>query len=82
MVYCGQATTDGRLWALDRTAFRNLLVGYNIKKREMYETCLEHVPLLGTHALSPCRRFVGGPPWSLSCPALDPVLCVAVVQSI
>ena len=74
-MYCGQATTEGRLWALDRTAFRNLLVGYNIKKREMYETFLEHVPLLGTHAPLPVVGLLGVP--LVPCRALPLTRCLA-----
>ena len=42
-----QAVGGGCLWALDRAAFRHLLVGYNQQKRALYEEFLEHVPLLG-----------------------------------
>ncbi|KAJ0064566.1 hypothetical protein NL108_009762 [Boleophthalmus pectinirostris] len=40
------ATQEGALWALDRATFRRLIVKNNAKKRRMYETFIESVPLL------------------------------------
>lgn len=41
-----QATTEGCLWALDRLAFKHLVVGAKQEKSKMYESFLESVPLL------------------------------------
>uniref|UniRef100_A0A3Q2CTP5 cAMP-dependent protein kinase type II-alpha regulatory subunit n=1 Tax=Cyprinodon variegatus TaxID=28743 RepID=A0A3Q2CTP5_CYPVA len=40
------ATQEGSLWGLDRATFRRLIVKENAKKRRMYETFIESVPLL------------------------------------
>uniref|UniRef100_A0A8D3AFF6 cAMP-dependent protein kinase type II-alpha regulatory subunit n=1 Tax=Scophthalmus maximus TaxID=52904 RepID=A0A8D3AFF6_SCOMX len=40
------ATQEGALWGLDRSTFRRLIVKNNAKKRRMYETFIESVPLL------------------------------------
>ncbi|XP_029290812.1 protein kinase, cAMP-dependent, regulatory, type II, alpha A [Cottoperca gobio] len=40
------ATQDGALWGLDRATFRRLILKNNAKKRKMYETFIESVPLL------------------------------------
>ncbi|XP_029994396.1 protein kinase, cAMP-dependent, regulatory, type II, alpha A isoform X2 [Sphaeramia orbicularis] len=40
------ATQEGALWGLDRATFRRLIVKNNAKKRKMYETFIESVPLL------------------------------------
>ncbi|XP_034447745.1 protein kinase, cAMP-dependent, regulatory, type II, alpha A [Hippoglossus hippoglossus] len=40
------ATEEGSLWGLDRATFRRLIVKTNAKKRRMYETFIESVPLL------------------------------------
>ncbi|KAL3974206.1 Fas-activated serine/threonine kinase [Sarotherodon galilaeus] len=40
------ATQDGALWGLDRATFRRLIVKNNAKKRRMYESFIESVPLL------------------------------------
>uniref|UniRef100_A0A3Q2PTC6 cAMP-dependent protein kinase type II-alpha regulatory subunit n=1 Tax=Fundulus heteroclitus TaxID=8078 RepID=A0A3Q2PTC6_FUNHE len=40
------ATQEGSLWGLDRATFRRLIVKNNAKKRRMYETFIESVPLL------------------------------------
>uniref|UniRef100_A0A8D0CUS3 cAMP-dependent protein kinase type II-alpha regulatory subunit n=1 Tax=Sander lucioperca TaxID=283035 RepID=A0A8D0CUS3_SANLU len=40
------ATQEGALWGLDRATFRRLIVKNNYKKRRMYETFIESVPLL------------------------------------
>lgn len=42
------ATTDGALWALDRSTFRRIVLKNAFNKRKMYETLLEAVPMLGT----------------------------------
>ena len=41
-----RASTAGRLWALDRVAFRHLLVEHNARRSAMYEEFLAHVPVL------------------------------------
>lgn len=40
------ATQEGALWGLDRATFRRLIVKNNAKKRRMYESFIESVPLL------------------------------------
>lgn len=40
------ATQEGALWGLDRSTFRRLIVKNNAKKRRIYETFIESVPLL------------------------------------
>lgn len=55
-----QAMTQGSLWAMDRTTFRRIILKTACKKRKMYETLLETVPMLraltvslpGSHDLS------------------------------
>ncbi|XP_076805552.1 cAMP-dependent protein kinase type II-beta regulatory subunit-like isoform X2 [Clavelina lepadiformis] len=42
------ATTDGSLWAMDRTTFRRIIVKNAAKKRKQYEDFLATVPLLST----------------------------------
>lgn len=42
-----QARTACKLWALDRDTYRHIIMGNTIRKRKMYETFLEKVPLLG-----------------------------------
>ncbi|XP_004070371.1 cAMP-dependent protein kinase type II-alpha regulatory subunit [Oryzias latipes] len=49
------ATQEGALWGLDRATFRRLIVKNNAKKRRMYETFIESVPLLKT--LEPNERM-------------------------
>jgi len=41
-----RATTKGALWAMDRTTFRRILLKSACKKRKMYESLLEKVPML------------------------------------
>jgi len=41
-----KATTDCRLWAIDRDTYRRILMGSTIKKRKTYETFLAKVTLL------------------------------------
>lgn len=43
-----QATTDGQLWALDRQTFRRILLKSAFRKRKMYETLINNVPMLKT----------------------------------
>ncbi|XP_018617834.1 protein kinase, cAMP-dependent, regulatory, type II, alpha A [Scleropages formosus] len=52
------ATTEGALWALDRATFRRLIVKNNAKKRKMYETFIESVPLLKSLELSERMKLV------------------------
>uniref|UniRef100_A0A3Q0SPZ2 cAMP-dependent protein kinase type II-alpha regulatory subunit n=1 Tax=Amphilophus citrinellus TaxID=61819 RepID=A0A3Q0SPZ2_AMPCI len=49
------ATQDGALWGLDRATFRRLIVKNNAKKRRMYESFIESVPLL--KSLEPTERM-------------------------
>lgn len=41
-----QAATDSALWGMDRQTFRRILLKSAFKKRKMYETLLESVPML------------------------------------
>ena len=43
-----QATSDGKLWALDRQTFRRILLKSAFRKRKMYETLINNVPMLKT----------------------------------
>jgi cAMP-dependent protein kinase regulator len=40
------ATSDSVLWALDRVTFRKILMENTSRKRKMYESFLEEVPIL------------------------------------
>ncbi|XP_070192799.1 cAMP-dependent protein kinase type II-beta regulatory subunit-like isoform X2 [Littorina saxatilis] len=40
------ASSQGKIWALDRTTFRRIVLKSAFEKRKKYETLLEHVPLL------------------------------------
>lgn len=50
-----QAHTDGSLWAMERQTFRRILLKSAFKKRKMYETLIESVPMLKT--LQPYERM-------------------------
>nr|XP_055073318.1 protein kinase, cAMP-dependent, regulatory, type II, alpha, B isoform X1 [Misgurnus anguillicaudatus] len=52
------ATQDGALWALDRITFHRLIVKTNAKKRRMYESFIESVPLLRSLQLSERMKLV------------------------
>lgn len=41
-----KATSPGALWAMERTTFKRILLKSAFKKRKMYESLLEKVPLL------------------------------------
>lgn len=41
-----QAMSHGSLWAMDRTTFRRIILKTACRKRKMYETLLETVPML------------------------------------
>ena len=41
-----QAATEGSLWGMDRQTFRRILLKSAFRKRKMYETLLESVPML------------------------------------
>ncbi|KAB7496089.1 cAMP-dependent protein kinase type II regulatory subunit [Armadillidium nasatum] len=53
-----QAVTTGSLWAMDRQTFRRIVLNAAYKKRKMYESLLEKVPML--KALQISRVNVGG----------------------
>lgn len=40
------AASEGIIWGLDRTTFKNIVVRQAFKKRQLYENLLEEVPLL------------------------------------
>uniref|UniRef100_A0A8C4R4N9 cAMP-dependent protein kinase type II regulatory subunit n=1 Tax=Eptatretus burgeri TaxID=7764 RepID=A0A8C4R4N9_EPTBU len=46
------ATSEGSLWGLDRETFRRIIVKNTAKKRQMYESFIETVPLLKSLDLS------------------------------
>jgi len=41
-----KARTDVKLWALNRSTYRNILMETTMRKRKMYESFLENVPIL------------------------------------
>jgi len=41
-----KAKTDCRLWLIDRNTYRRILMGTTLRKRKLYETFLEKVPIL------------------------------------
>ncbi len=41
-----KSRTDTRLWAIDRATYRQILMAVTIKKRKLYDTFLEKVPIL------------------------------------
>lgn len=41
-----KATSDSIVWALDRVSFRKMLMDMTLKRRRLYESFLEEVPLL------------------------------------
>ncbi|KJE92569.1 protein kinase, variant [Capsaspora owczarzaki ATCC 30864] len=50
-----KAKTDTRLWAIDRNSYRRILMGNTLRKRKLYESFLERVPILGWFFF--CRGF-------------------------
>ncbi|KAK4885113.1 hypothetical protein RN001_001384 [Aquatica leii] len=50
-----KAATEGSLWAMDRQTFRRILLKSAFKKRKMYETLIDGVPMLKT--LQPYERM-------------------------
>lgn len=46
-----KARTDTRLWAIDRVTYRQILMAVTIKKRKLYDTFLEKVPILRMYYL-------------------------------
>ncbi|XP_051551217.1 protein kinase, cAMP-dependent, regulatory, type II, alpha, B [Myxocyprinus asiaticus] len=52
------STQEGALWALDRATFHRLIVKNNAKKRKMYESFIESVPLLKSLQLSERMKIV------------------------
>ncbi|XP_077868687.1 cAMP-dependent protein kinase type II regulatory subunit-like [Saccoglossus kowalevskii] len=49
------AVSDGSVWALDRLSFRRIVLKNAARKRKMYETLLETVPMLSS--LTPYERM-------------------------
>lgn len=43
-----KSATAGKLWAMDRQTFRRILLKAAFKKRKMYESLLNNVPMLNT----------------------------------
>ncbi|EHB15742.1 cAMP-dependent protein kinase type II-alpha regulatory subunit [Heterocephalus glaber] len=52
------ATSEGSLWGLDRVTFRNIIVKNNAKKRKMFESFIESVPLLKSLEVSERMKIV------------------------
>lgn len=52
------ATSAGALWCLDRLTFRRIIVKNNAKKRQMYESLIESLPLLTSLESSERMRVV------------------------
>ena len=42
-----KASTDVKLWGIDRDSYRRILMGSTIRKRKMYEEFLSKVTILG-----------------------------------
>ncbi|XP_062318279.1 cAMP-dependent protein kinase type II-beta regulatory subunit-like [Osmerus eperlanus] len=51
-------TSPGALWCLDRLTFRRIIVKNNAKKRRLYETFIETLPLLTSLELSERMKVV------------------------
>ena len=47
-----KASTEVKLWGIDRDSYRRILMGSTIRKRKMYEEFLARVPILGENDLS------------------------------
>uniref|UniRef100_A0A8I3SCJ3 cAMP-dependent protein kinase type II-alpha regulatory subunit n=1 Tax=Canis lupus familiaris TaxID=9615 RepID=A0A8I3SCJ3_CANLF len=52
------ATSEGSLWGLDRVTFRRIIVKNNAKKRRMFESFIESVPLLKSLEMSERMKIV------------------------
>nr|XP_060483895.1 cAMP-dependent protein kinase type II-alpha regulatory subunit [Panthera onca] len=52
------ATSEGSLWGLDRVTFRRIIVKNNAKKRRMFESFIESVPLLKSLEVSEQMKIV------------------------
>lgn len=52
------ATSEGSLWGLDRVTFRRIIVKNNAKKRKMFESFIESVPLLKSLEMSERMKIV------------------------
>uniref|UniRef100_H0WUZ9 cAMP-dependent protein kinase type II-alpha regulatory subunit n=1 Tax=Otolemur garnettii TaxID=30611 RepID=H0WUZ9_OTOGA len=52
------ATSEGSVWGLDRSTFRRIIVKNNAKKRKMFESFIESVPLLKSLEVSERMKIV------------------------
>ncbi|CAO2633522.1 cAMP-dependent protein kinase type II-alpha regulatory subunit [Lemmus lemmus] len=52
------ATSEGSLWGLDRVTFRRIIVKNNAKKRKMFESFIESVPLFKSLEMSERMKIV------------------------
>uniref|UniRef100_F7D8A6 cAMP-dependent protein kinase type II-alpha regulatory subunit n=1 Tax=Monodelphis domestica TaxID=13616 RepID=F7D8A6_MONDO len=52
------AITEGSLWGLDRITFRRIILKNNAKKRKMFESFIESVPLLKSLEVSERMKIV------------------------
>uniref|UniRef100_A0A8C2M0V8 cAMP-dependent protein kinase type II-alpha regulatory subunit n=1 Tax=Cricetulus griseus TaxID=10029 RepID=A0A8C2M0V8_CRIGR len=52
------ATSEGALWGLDRLTFRRIIVKNNAKKRKMFESFIESVPLFKSLEMSERMKIV------------------------
>lgn len=46
-----KASTEVKLWAIDRDTYRRILMGSTIRKRKLYESFLEKVSILGEYVV-------------------------------
>lgn len=53
-----KAITTGTLWAMDRQTFRRILLKSAYKKRKMYETLINKVPMLKSLEVSTMLYFL------------------------
>lgn len=53
-----EAETEGHLWAMDRQTFRRILLKSAFRKRKMYETLLDNVPMLKTLQVYLSLKFI------------------------
>uniref|UniRef100_A0A8C6MP13 cAMP-dependent protein kinase type II-alpha regulatory subunit n=1 Tax=Mus spicilegus TaxID=10103 RepID=A0A8C6MP13_MUSSI len=52
------ATSEGSLWGLDRVTFRRIIVKNNARKRKMFESFIESVPLFKSLEMSERMKIV------------------------
>lgn len=55
-----EAETAGHLWAMDRQTFRRILLKSAFRKRKMYESLLDSVPMLKTLQVRTTEKCANG----------------------